>query len=117
MRLLCEIRDLSRAISDFENTFQKEFTISLNEGMTLCTLSCAECLTSGQLAKKLGLSYSNMSKVIKHLENKDLIERCIGKEDKRQMLFSITENGKRLLDRINANEVTLPEKIKVLLVL
>ncbi len=109
MRLLCKIRDLSRAIADFETVFQKEFAISLNEGMTLCTLDCAKCLTSGQLAKNLGLSYSNMSKVIKHLEDKNLIARCIGKEDKRQMLFSITENGRELLDRINANEVALPE--------
>ncbi len=115
MDLLCEIRNLSRAIADFENAFQKEFTISLNEGMTLCTLNSAKCLNSGQLAERLGLSYSNMSKVIKHLEDKHFIARCVGKEDKRQMLFSITENGKNLLNNIKNTAVEIPPILQEIL--
>ncbi len=81
----------------------------MNEGMALCTLSDAQCLTSSKLAEQLGLSYSNMSKVIKSLEAKDYIKRCVGKEDKRQMLFSITESGEQLLADIRTSEMVFPE--------
>lgn len=109
MESLCKIRDLYRAIIAFETEFQAQFHISLNEGMTLCTLKSAECLTSGQLAESLGLSFSNTSKIIKTLENKEFVVRCIGKEDKRQMLFSITEKGRRILTKVMHSNMEIPQ--------
>lgn len=109
MESLCKIRDLYRAIIMFENEFQTQLDISLNEGMALCTLKSAECLSSGQLAEQMGLSYSNTSKVIKTLEKKKLIARCIGHKDKRQMLFSITEEGQNMLFKIKQSKIQMPK--------
>ena len=36
METLCRIRDIYRAISEFEVQFMQEFDLSLNEGMLLC---------------------------------------------------------------------------------
>ena len=38
METLCRIRDIYRAIAEFEVKFMQEFDLSLNEGMLLCTL-------------------------------------------------------------------------------
>lgn len=109
MDSLCKIRDLQRAIIAFECEFQKILNISLNEGMALCTLKSAECLSSGQLAEQLGLSYSNTSKLIKTLEDKKFVSRCIGVEDKRQMLFSITQKGKEVIKKVKNTDLPLPQ--------
>ncbi len=115
MEPLCKIRDVYRSLLDFEVRFQKTFQVRLNEGMTLCSLKNSACLTSGQLAEQLGLTYSNMSKVIKSLENKELIERCPGKDDKRQMLFSVTKRGNKVLDDIRNTEIEIPEILQGIL--
>ena len=100
---LCKIRNISKAISEFENNILEVCKLSLNEVMLLCTLSKCEQITSGELAESLGLTCSNTSKVIKSLEDKEFIERRLGKADKRQMILSITKKGREKLKEINSN--------------
>lgn len=38
MEDLCKIRDVYRAIAEFETQFMQQYNLSLNEGMLLCTL-------------------------------------------------------------------------------
>lgn len=58
METLCRIRDIYRAIAEFEVKFMQEFDLSLNEGMLLCTLLNTPKLTSSEIAEALGLSAS-----------------------------------------------------------
>ncbi len=78
------MRDIYRAIAEFEVKFMQEFDLSLNEGMLLCTLLNTPKLTSSEIAEALGLSASNTSKVIRSVEDKKLITRLVGKTDKRR---------------------------------
>ena len=55
METLCRIRDIYRAIAEFEVKFMQEFDLSLNEGMLLCTLLNTPKLTSSEIAEALGL--------------------------------------------------------------
>ena len=64
MDKLCKIRDLQRAVNQFEAAFEKRYGICLNEGMVLCSLANAERLCPGQLGELLGLTPSNTSKVL-----------------------------------------------------
>lgn len=109
---LCKIRDLYRAIAEFENLFAKTYNLSLNEGMLLCTLLDNGQLTSSELAEALGLSASNASKVIRSVEDKGFITRQIGKEDKRQMNFILTSAGQELITRIKEVTYQLPELLE-----
>ena len=93
MEKLCKIRDIQRAVNQFEQGFEKRYGICLNEGMALCSLLKAGSLSSGEIGELLGLSSSNASKVIKSIENKRLVERATGEKDKRQMYFSLTPDG------------------------
>jgi Transcriptional regulators len=112
MENLCKLRDLQRAIARFELSFEKEYGICFNEGMLLCSLKNKNLLSSGELSELLGLSCSNTSKVIASAEKKDLIYRILGKEDKRQMHFSLTSKGKDLLESIRFDYKSMPELLK-----
>ncbi len=108
METLCKIRDVYRAIAEFEGQFVQMYDLSLNEGMLLCTLLNTPKLTSSEIAEALGLSASNASKVIRSVEEKRLITRIIGKEDKRQMRFSLTAEGKNRISEIKNTAFELP---------
>lgn len=105
---MCKIRDLQRAVLQFEMRFENAYGICLNEGMVLCSLSKAERLSSGEIGDLLGLTLSNTSKVIKSVENKGFIVRVVGVKDKRQMYFSLTDKGQKLLSGIKCDSVEMP---------
>lgn len=108
METLCKIRDVYRAIAEFEVQFMQLYDLSLNEGMLLCTLLDRPKLTSSEIAEALGLSASNTSKVIRSVEDKKLITRLIGKEDKRQMHFTLTSEGKSKITDIKNATFEMP---------
>lgn len=112
METLCRIRDLARAVADFEQQFERRYGLSLNEGVLLCRLCRHETLTSGEIADSLQLSCSNASKVIRSVEQKGLVCRKLGDEDKRRMLFSLTPEGRRELERLKVCSVEPPELIR-----
>lgn len=106
---LCRVRDIYRMINDFENTLQKNFDVGLNEGMLLCSLSTLGQCSSGKIAELLGLTLSNASKVILSAEKKELVERIVGKEDKRQMIFELTSKGKKCIESIKCTSEDILE--------
>lgn len=112
MKDLCKIRDIYRAIAEFEAQFVQEYNLSLNEGMLLCALLEHSRLASGEIAESLGLSHSNTSKLIRSVEEKRLIARIVGKVDKRQMHFSLTTEGKELIDSIKNTVHEMPELLQ-----
>lgn len=111
MKFLCALRDLQRAMVLYENSFLNAYGISLNEGMLLYCLSDKQ-LKATELAESIELTCSNCSKVIKLAEDKGYIARNIGKEDKRQMLFTLTESGKQKIVEIETNTIALPEVLQ-----
>ena len=110
--ILCQLRDIYRAISDFENHFVNVHGLSLNEGMLLCTLSGSGTLSSGEIAELLGLTNSNASKVIRSVEDKGFIERTLGNEDRRQMYFTLTNVGKKVISEIKTENFEIPESLR-----
>lgn len=115
MEKLCKIRDIQRAVAAFESMFEKRYGIGLNEGMALCSLHKATSLTSGEIGELLGLSSSNTSKVIASIEKKGFVERLLGTKDKRQMYFSLTATGKKLMSEIRCDEIEKTELLSQLL--
>lgn len=113
MEKLCKIRDIQRGVMAFEQHFIERYGICLNEGMALCSIYKSENnkLTSGEIGELLGLTSSNTSKVISSIEKKELVERTLGKMDKRQMYFSLTAKGEKLLSSIKCDELIIPEII------
>jgi DNA-binding MarR family transcriptional regulator len=83
--------------------------------MALCSLYKTAPLSSGAIGELLGLTSSNTSKVIVSIENKRLVERVLGTKDKRQMYFSLTEEGKKLISGIRCDDIEIPQLLKEIL--
>lgn len=109
------MRDLYKALTRFEAAFDQQYGLSLNEAMVLCALHEAKKeMTSSAIAERTELAPSHTSKVIRTVEIKGLIQRDMGKTDKRQMYFSLTPAGETRLQAIQLNEIEVPELLKPL---
>ncbi|MDR1876630.1 MAG: MarR family transcriptional regulator [Flavobacteriaceae bacterium] len=106
MESICEIKEVYKALYLFEKNFQDKNEITINEALVLCCLKYGETKTANEISGFIGLSNSRASRIINTVEKKNFIIRSMGAKDKRQMLFSLTEEGKRKIEEMKANEVT-----------
>lgn len=109
---ICKLREIHQAIARLDEDFSRKFGLGLNEAMVLCMLSERKSASAGELSRKLGLSRSNMSKVLSAVEQLGYVERTIGADDKRVMFFSITRAGKACLERIDCGTLSVPAQME-----
>lgn len=114
MNTLCAIRDINQALLEYENLFTKSVGLSINEGMIICCID-QQNMSATEIACKINLSNSNCSKVLKSVEKKGLIVRCLGAEDKRQMYFTLSKKGIEVFENIHNANIPLPELLKPIL--
>ena len=81
--------------------------------MLLCSLKNGS-LPAGEIAKKLNLSQSNTSKVLKSVESKKLVKRTLGEKDRRQIYYLLTSTGKNTIDNIKCEKENMPSLLKCL---
>ena len=105
---LCLLKDIFKKIYKFESSLQKKFSLSINEILTLCTLS-GKKMSSSELAEDIGVSPSRMSRILKKLEDKKLITRALSKKDKRKMIFDLTDSGKNKINNIYKSKIKIPK--------
>ena len=115
MKTICAIRDVFRAMTNFEASFEQVYQITLNEAMILCALKCSsERMTATNLSKQTDLSPSHTSKMLRILEEKGLIVRTLGSEDRRQMYFTLSAAGRERVCDMEIQKVEIPELLKPL---
>lgn len=115
MKTICIMRDVLKALSVFESTFEKAYGVSLNEAMILCALlESKKEMTSTSVSKRTELSPSHTSKMLRILEEKQLIERTLSNGDKRLMFFHLSKTGSKKVKELNINKVEIPEILKPL---
>ena len=74
MKTICAMRDVFKAMGNFETAFEKMYQITLNEAMILCALKeASDKVTATNLSKQTELSPSHTSKMLRILEEKGLI--------------------------------------------
>jgi len=64
-----------------------------------------------ELAKRLGLSKSAVSRLLLRLENRGLVQRAISKEDRRAHDLRLSDKGERMASRINRESLARFETI------
>ena len=97
------MRELFKALSELETRLMEQYGVSLNEAMALCCIG-GDTLTASVISENTGLSASHTSKVIRSIEEKELIVRNLGDKDKRH----------ECLEALKANEIEIPELLKPL---
>lgn len=108
METICLMRDICRAIQTFEAEFVKVHHMSLNEAMLLCSLSEGQLSAAG-LAEVNVMTPSHTSKVIRSLEEKGMLRRVLGQDDRRKMYFELTDHGRRSLSEMRCGSVEIPK--------
>lgn len=107
------MRELFKALSDLEAQLMERYGVSLNEAMALCCIG-EDTLTASVISEHTGLSASHASKVIRSIEEKELIIRNLGDKDKRQMHFTLSGKGSECLKMLKENEIEIPKLLKPL---
>lgn len=75
---------------------------SLTEAHVLYELANGEHITATQLCHKLGLDAGYMSRLLRRLQNRDLLTKTVSENDGRQYLLSLTSEGQRIFAELNA---------------
>jgi len=115
MELICRIKDIYKALYSFEKEFAKKFEMTINEAMLLCCMKNGQPHSACEIAEFIGLSNSRVSKIIMSVEEKGWIIREIGIKDKRKMIFSLSEEGKRIVKTMKKQTIPLDNVLSKLI--
>ena len=107
MELICQIKDVYKALYTFEKEFSEGFGMTINEAMLLCCMKDGKARQANEIAEFIGLSNSRVSKIITSVEEKGWIVRSMGMEDKRKMIFSLSENGRIVVKKMKDRQIPL----------
>ena len=110
---ICVMRDLVKAMAELENSLIAAHGVSLNEAMVLCSIG-SETVTASTIVERTGLAASHTSKIIRAVEQRELIVRQLGEKDKRQMYFTLTASGLTCLQGIRRDGVEIPDYLRPL---
>jgi len=110
---LCALKGLLRAVSRLEESIRDAYGVTLTEALCLCSVS-GGCATAGNLGEEINLSPSRLSRLLASLEKKRLLERTRRNDDKRSWDVVLTETGAVLIARMQADEIELPEELRIL---
>ena len=102
------MRELLKALSELENQLITTYGISLNEAMVLCSIG-SETVAAGTIVERTGMTPSHTSKTISLIEKKEMVTRDLGKQDKRQMYFALTDKAKEKLEDIRKHGIEIPD--------
>lgn len=97
MEFMYVIKGIYRTIHTVENQLRNKYSLSFDEILLLHYLGYEEKLSSKEIKEFLNIKSSNISKLIKTIENKMIIVRIADKEDKRLKYFALTKKGRELL--------------------
>lgn len=107
------MRDLLQALAALEAQLMDTHGVSLNEAMVLCSIG-SETVTASTIVERTGLAASHTSKIIRAVEQRELIVRQLGEKDKRQMYFTLTASGLACLQGIRRDGVEIPDYLRPL---
>lgn len=85
--------------------------ISVSQCYALAALEDGEQSTMGELAGRMQLSVSTMTRVVDQLVGKDLVRRCTHPGDRRVCCVQVTGSGRKLLGRIHGGMLEMEQAI------
>lgn len=115
MELLFKIKNIYKASYSFEKEFAKKFNMTINEAVLLCCMKDEQPHYANEIAEYIGLSNSRVSRIIMSVEEKGWIIRKIGTTDKRKMIFSLSEEGERIIETMKKQSISLDDILSKLI--
>lgn len=89
-------------LSSFDNFFAlyKEGEVKISEHTVLVAIAQNPGVRQGAVADVLKIKWSNMTKLVRTLEERGLITRHVPRNDRRSVLLTVTEEGRRQIDAL-----------------
>jgi DNA-binding MarR family transcriptional regulator len=100
---LIALRQISNATSSGSRKLAKASDVSVSQFIALQEINRASLLSPSQLAERMSLSRGTITLLMRKLEGRGLVSRVPDTVDKRRHFFSLTDNGKSVLN--NAPEL------------
>ena len=106
------LRATWQAVTKLYNEEAKNYGLTMAIGFTLLSIDPKKGTPSTSLGPRMGMESTSLSRILKSLEEKGLIERKPNPEDGRGVLIYLTEKG--LLKRQDSKQVVMQfnEKVK-----
>lgn len=76
------------------------FELWRSHELTLTQVKCLRILSvqpeqAGELAKKLGMSSTSLTRILERLESREMVQRTVDLHDRRRILVQLTETGRQ----------------------
>jgi len=94
-----------------EITLKSYENLTIAEANAIYVIGPQEPKTMKQIAEALGVAVSTPTRTIDRLVEKGLVNRNVGKKDRRKLLIQLTPEGKELLERMDEEGMLLARKI------
>lgn len=114
MESICKLKDIYKALYEFEANFLGTYGVTINEGIIMCMLMDG-AKKAGEICADCSLTASRLSKVLASLESKMYICRSIGNQDRRQIMVELTAEGLQKVTSIKSSQVCIPDALSILL--
>ena len=88
-----QIKSVWHSISKMYNSFAEEYGLTFTMALVLLNLDDDDGMPSTQIGPSVGLEPRSLTRLLKKMEDEDLITKKPSKEDKRQVYILLTENG------------------------
>ncbi len=95
-QIVASVRKLIRSVSLDSARTGRKFGVSGSQTQVLRNLLIYGSLSSVELSRKMFVTAANMTGIIDRLENKGVIQRKRKPGDRRVVLISLTESGRKL---------------------
>ncbi len=105
------IIDLKYKCSQSEIEIVDKLNLSQSDYQAINKINFKETISCNDLADRMCLSLSRISRIIENLVKKDLITREESKEDRRIKLVTFTENGSKIKKEIENHKKDCEKKI------
>ncbi len=90
----------SRLLTQVYHPLLSEYGLTYPQYLVLLVLWEKDAQPVNDIAKRLYLETNTVTPLLKRMENEGLLARAKGKEDARQMIVSLTGNGKALQKKL-----------------
>ena len=100
------------AVQKMYNEEASEYGITMATGFTLLSVDPQNGTPSTSLGPKMGMEATSLSRILKTLENLNLIERLPNPSDGRGVLIHLTEQGLKNREEVKQNVLKFNNVIK-----
>lgn len=107
-----QLYSMRDAFRHHQNQIRQKYKISSNEMEIILYINDNGPQRMKSVGEKFAIKFSTLTSLIDKIERLNLVKRVNSKEDRRSILVTITNKGKKMLDEYNSQISLLAEKIK-----